>query len=582
MNKWSINNRGNNYINVSEKYNMHPLIAKLLLNRNIDEENFEKFMNPTSNNSYHNPFLMKDMEKAVDIILESIDRGDKIRIVGDYDQDGNSSIMTLLDGLGYFTDNLSYDIPHRIADGYGISNSIIDKCVEDGIDLIITCDNGISALSECEYALKKGLKIIVTDHHQTVKKDGVEIIPHANAVVNPQQSDCNYPFKSLCGAGVAYKLIQAINLKKGYEITECEDLLQYVAMGTVCDIVDLKDENRYFVIRGLKEINNTDNYGLQCLIKETSIKSEVNVYTLGFIIGPCINAAGRLDTAKIGVELFRDENMNNVESYAKILVKLNEERKKLTEEGFDRAVEIIENTDIKNDDILICNVNGIHESVCGIIAGRIKEKYNKPTVIFTSSENSGIIKGSGRSIEEYDIFSEFDKFRYLFESFGGHPMACGLSMKEENLDQFRKQINDNSKLTKDDLTKKILIDSSFYANKIDFDLIEELELLKPFGKANPKPLLGDKDLTVLSMDLIGKNKNVLKFKLIKNNKTIDAIMFSNAVEKYEYLKEKFGEYNINQLKNGFDCNVKIDIVYYPQINEFNNVKNIQLNIVDLR
>ncbi|MDU7926840.1 MAG: DHHA1 domain-containing protein, partial [Finegoldia magna] len=374
---------------------------------------------------------------------------------------------------GYFTDKLSYDIPNRMTDGYGISFNILDKCIEDNIDLIITCDNGISAIEQCDYAKQNGLKIIVTDHHQTIKHDGKEIIPNADAVINPQQQSCKYPFKSLCGAGVCYKLIQAINVKKGYGMLECENLLQYVAMGTVCDIVDLKDENRYFVTKGLEEINNTDNYGLKCLIDMTGIRNGVNVYSLGFIIGPCINAAGRLDTAKLGVELFRDENMDNVEAYAKILVDLNEKRKKLTEEGFNKAVEIIESTGLINDDILICNVEGIHESVCGIIAGRIKEKYNKPTLILTKSANENILKGSGRSISEYDIFKEFDEFREMFVSFGGHPMACGLSIEEDKLDEFRTKVNKNSRLTEEDFVKKILIDSSFYADKIDFDLIEE-------------------------------------------------------------------------------------------------------------
>lgn len=580
MNKWLINNRGNNFSEVSQRYNIHPLIAKILLNRNITD--FQTFLNPNAENSYHDPFLMKDMDKAVDIIINAIENDQNIRIVGDYDQDGNSSTMTLLDGLGYFTDKLSYDIPNRMTDGYGISFNIIDKCIEDNIDLIITCDNGISAIEQCEYAKQNGLKIIVTDHHQTIKHDGKEIIPNADAVINPQQQSCKYPFKSLCGAGVCYKLIQAINVKKGYGMLECENLLQYVAMGTVCDIVDLKDENRYFVTKGLQEINNTDNYGLKCLIEMTGIRNGVNVYSLGFIIGPCINAAGRLDTAKLGVELFRDENMDNVEAYAKILVDLNEKRKKLTEEGFNKAVEIIENTGLINDDILICNVEGIHESVCGIIAGRIKEKYNKPTLILTRSENENILKGSGRSISEYDIFTEFDEFREMFVSFGGHPMACGLSIEEDKLDAFRTKVNQNSKLTEEDFVKKILIDSSFYVDKIDFDLIEEIDRLRPFGKDNPRPILGDRDLEIIFAKMIGKNKNVLKLKLLKNNRTIDAILFSEAIEKYNYLLEKFGENVMSQLENSIACNAKIDIIYYPEINDFNNVKNIQLNLIDLR
>lgn len=580
MNKWFAKNNRKNYIEIGNKYKIHPLIAKLLDNRDV--ERLEQFINPSAENSYHDPFLMKDMQKAVSIIAKAISDNNKIRIVGDYDQDGNSSIMTLMDGLGYFTESLSYDIPDRIEDGYGISKRIIDKAIDDGIDLIITCDNGISALDEIAYAKEKNLKIIVTDHHQTIKEKDQEILPEADAVVNPQRQDCVYPFKKLCGAGVCYKLIQAMSLHYGNSLTDFEELLQYVAMGTICDIVDLVDENRYFVIEGLKQINNTENYGMQSLIKASSLNKEVDSYAVGYILGPAINAGGRLDTAKLGVELFLEENMDRIEDIAKKLVALNTERKNLTEKGLKEAIEIVENTGIKDDDILMIELHDIHESICGIIAGRIKEIYNHPCLILTETKDKDLLKGSGRSIEEYNIYEEFSKFRNLFLSFGGHPMACGLSIKKDDLAYFREKINENSQLTADDFVKKIYLDSSFYSDLIDFDLVNDIDKLKPFGKANPSPLLGDKNLKVIKMDLIGKNQNVLKFKLLKRDRLIDAIMFNEVENKLRYLEEKYGKDKISNLLAGIDENIYIDIVYSPQINEYKGFKNIQLVIKDFR
>ncbi|MDY6065691.1 MAG: single-stranded-DNA-specific exonuclease RecJ [Finegoldia sp.] len=580
MNKWFVKSNRKNYAKIGEKYKIHPLIAKLLDNRDIEDLN--QFIDPSPENSYHDPFLMKDMDRAVDIIKKAIADDKHIRIVGDYDQDGNSSIMTLMDGLGYFTENLSYDIPDRVEDGYGISKRIIDKAIYDGVDLIITCDNGISAIEEVSYAKEKGLELIVTDHHQTIKKDDDEVLPDADAILNPNRSDCKYPFKKLCGAGVAYKLVQAIGLSYGDSMTDFEELLQYVCMGTVCDLVDLVDENRYIVTEGLRQLNSTENYGIKSLIKASSLNKEVDAYALGYILGPAINAGGRLSTAKLGVELFLEENMDKVEAIAEKLVALNNERKKLTDDGLARAIEVIESTPIKNDDIMIVKVDGVHESVCGIIAGRIKERYNHPCLILTGTKEEEILKGSGRSIEEYNIFKGFNKFRDLFESFGGHAMACGLSIKEEKLEKFRTLVNEDSDLKQDDFAKKLYLDSSFYSDLISFDLIEELDRMEPFGKSNPAPLLGDKNLEILKLDLLGKNKNVLKFKLLSRGKPVDGIMFNEVQEKLEYLEKKYGKDKVSNLFSGLNSNVRIDIVYSPQINEYKGFKNIQLVIKDLR
>lgn len=569
---------------LASKFDISPVIAKLLINRDIPDENINSFLNPNFENSCHNPFLMKDMKKAVDIIISAIDNNRHIRIIGDYDQDGNSATMTLLDGLMFFTDNLSYAIPHRVDDGYGISNSMVKKAKDENVDLIITCDNGISAFEAIDYAKKLGIDIIITDHHQTIKNDeDCEKLPNADAILNPQQKDCNYPFKSLCGAGVAFKLVQGLYETLDGDMDYLMDLLEYVAMGTVCDIVDLVDENRFFVIEGLKKINSTENYGLKSLIKETGLKTEVNSYALGFILGPTINASGRLDDASKAIELFLEENIDLVEDYAKELVDLNTERKDLTEKGYEKIDNSIFLEKQEDKNILVLKDESIHESIAGIIAGRIKEKYHKPTIVFTKSKIDGILKGSGRSIEDYDMYKKLSEKRDLFESFGGHPMAAGMSIKEEKFYELREYLNINSGLTEDDLIPKIHMDSKLFANKIDFDLIEDINSLEPFGKGNSRPIFGDKNLIVKKMDILGKNKNVLKLKLLVRGKEIEGILFNDIDSILEQLKEKFGinEYNNLFLGMPLEDNL-VDIVYYPNINTFNNISRLQLVIKDIR
>ncbi|QQK07803.1 single-stranded-DNA-specific exonuclease RecJ [Miniphocaeibacter halophilus] len=574
MSKWFIKGSKVDYRIISKKYDINPIITKLLVNRNIDEKDMHKFLNPTYENSVHNPFLMKDMDKAVDMLIDSINNYEHIRIVGDYDQDGNSATMTLIDGIMIYNENISYAIPHRVEDGYGISKRIVDSAVEEKVDLIITCDNGITSFDVVEYAKSKGLKVIVTDHHQVKNENGVDVLPMADAVLNPNRQDCSYPFKKLCGAGVAFKLVQALYDKLDGDREYMLDLLEYVAMGTVCDVVDLVDENRYFVIEGLKRINNTENYGLKCLIKETGLKTEVNTYALGFIIGPCINAAGRLDSATLGIELFLEENMLKIEEIAKKLVSLNNERKKLTEEGLEKVEKIIVDENLNKNNILIVKEKSIHESIAGIIAGRIKEKYYKPTIVFTSSSEDGILKGSGRSIDEYNMFEEINKYNSMLNSFGGHPMAAGLSIKEELFEEFSSLLNENNPLEEDDLTPKIYLDSQLYANELTFDIIDEINTLEPFGKGNSKPVFGDKDIKINKLDIIGKNKNVIKFQFDIRNRLMEGIYFGDVSELLNYLENKF---NTNNYTNKF-----VDIVYYPNINEFNGNKNIQLVIKEVR
>ncbi|KWZ99865.1 single-stranded-DNA-specific exonuclease RecJ [Anaerococcus hydrogenalis] len=576
MTKWYIYNKKNNYLSNLKNKNISKLEALILANRDIVEADLvESFINP-SLDKLHDPYLFKDMKKAIDIIIETMENGESIRIFGDYDQDGISSTMTLLDGLLYFYDDISYDIPDRIIDGYGISDRMIDRAIEDRVSLVITCDNGITAIDQVKKLKENNIKVIVTDHHQVSKvKDGEwikQILPQADCVINPKRLDNTYPFDDLCGAGVAFKLMQALYQKLEGDLDYLYGLLEYVAMGTVCDIVSLTDENRIFVIEGLKRINNTEKLAIKALVEENSWNKEVNAYTLGFIIGPCMNATGRLSTAKLAIDMLMEDDIEKIHTYAKKLVSLNNERKDLTNVGLEKTLEIIKNKKYYKDDIIIVDVDNIEESVCGIIAGRIKEKFNKPTIIMTESSDKEILKGSGRSIEAYNIYKEVFEIKDLLESFGGHPMACGLSIKKEKVNEFRQKLNEKSKLKKEDFENIINIDAQIPVEKLSLEFAQSLERLEPFGKDNPKAKFADKNLLIKNLNMIGKNNNTMKMTLNKNGRDIDAIMF-NAKKEYKLLNDKF---NSNILGN------KIDAVFYPDINEFRGQKNLQLRLIDIR
>lgn len=576
MTKWYIYNKKNNYLANLKNKNITKLEALILANRDIVEADLvESFINP-SLDKLHDPYSLKDMKKAIDIIIETMENGESIRIFGDYDQDGISSTMTLLDGLLYFYDDISYDIPDRIIDGYGISDRMIDRAIEDRVSLVITCDNGITAIDQVKKLKENNIKVIVTDHHQVSKVEYGEwvkqILPQADCVINPKRLDNTYPFDDLCGAGVAFKLMQALYQRLEGDLDYLYGLLEYVAMGTVCDIVSLTDENRIFVIEGLKRINNTEKLAIKALVEENSWNKEVSAYTLGFIIGPCMNATGRLSTAKLAIDMLMEDDIEKIHTYAKKLVSLNNERKDLTNIGLEKTLEIIKNKKYYNDDIIIVDVDNIEESVCGIIAGRIKEKFNKPTIIMTESSDKEILKGSGRSIEAYNIYKEVFEIKDLLESFGGHPMACGLSIRKDMVDEFRKKLNEKSKLNKEDFENIINIDAQIPIEKLSLEFAQSLERLEPFGKDNPKAKFADKNLLIKNLNMIGKNKNTMKMTLNKNGRDIDAIMF-NAKKEYKFLNDKF---NSNILGN------KIDAVFYPDINEFRGQKNLQLRLIDIR
>lgn len=576
MTKWYIYNKKNNYLSNLKNKNITKLEALILANRDIvDPKVVDSFINPTLE-KLHDPFLLKDMEKAIDLIIETMENGESIRIFGDYDQDGISSTMTLLDGLLYFYDDISYDIPDRIIDGYGISDRMIDRAIEANVSLVITCDNGISAIDHVKRLKENGIKVIVTDHHQVSKKEDGEwveqILPQADCVINPKRLDNTYPFDDLCGAGVAFKLIQALYQRLDGDMEYLYGLLEYVAMGTVCDVVSLTDENRIFVREGLKRINNTEKLAIKALVEENSWNREVSAYTLGFIIGPCMNATGRLSTAKLAIDMLMEEDIEKIRTYAKKLVSLNTERKELTNIGLEKTLEIIKDKKYYNDDIIIVDVENIEESICGIIAGRIKEKFNKPTIIMTQSSQNGILKGSGRSIEAYNIYKEVFEIKDILESFGGHPMACGLSIRSDKVEEFRQKLNDKSKLKKDDFVNIINIDAQIPIDKLSLEFAESLQRLEPFGKDNPKAKFADKNLFIKNINMIGKNNNTMKMILNKNGRDIEAIKF-NAQKDYKYLSDKF---KTNIIGN------RIDAVFYPDINEFNGRRNLQVKLIDIR
>ena len=576
MTKWYIYNKKNNYLSNLKNKNITKLEALILANRDIvDPKVVDSFINPTLE-KLHDPFLLKDMEKAIDLIIETMENGESIRIFGDYDQDGISSTMTLLDGLLYFYDDISYDIPDRVIDGYGISDRMIDRAIEANVSLIITCDNGISAIDQVKRLKENGIRVIVTDHHQVSKKEDGEwveqILPQADCVINPKRLDNTYPFDDLCGAGVAFKLIQALYQRLDGDMEYLYGLLEYVAMGTVCDVVSLTDENRIFVREGLKRINNTEKLAIKALVEENSWNREVSAYTLGFIIGPCMNATGRLSTAKLAIDMLMEDDIEKIRTYAKKLVSLNNERKELTNIGLEKTLEIIKDKKYYNDDIIIVDVENIEESICGIIAGRIKEKFNKPTIIMTESSQDGILKGSGRSIEAYNIYKEVFEIKDILESFGGHPMACGLSIKSEKVEEFRQKLNDKSKLKKDDFVNIINIDAQIPIDKLSLEFAESLQRLEPFGKDNPKAKFADKNLFIKNINMIGKNNNTMKMILNKNGRDIEAIKF-NAQKDYKYLSDKF---KANIIGN------RIDAVFYPDINEFNGRRNLQVKLIDIR
>lgn len=563
--KWMVYAKKADFKQIASEYGIDQVLARIIRNRDIcGSKDIDMYLNGNLND-IHNPHSMKDADKFVDIITKKIEEHKPVRIIGDYDIDGICSIYILFCGLKAAGADVDYVVPHRINDGYGINEHLIDNAINEGIDTIVTCDNGIAAYNQVRYAKDNGITMIVTDHHDVpfeIKDDKkVYIVPPADAVINPKQADCDYPFKLLCGAGVAYKLISLLYDRLGLDKKELEDYIEFMAIATVGDIVDLIDENRIVVKYGLKHIAHTKNTGLRALIEECQLDiNNISSYHIGFVIGPCLNASGRLDTARQAIELMLCKDNEKAHNMAKELIALNNERKSMTEQETQKAIELVENTGLLKDRVLVIYLKDCHESIAGIIAGRIKERYYRPTFVITNAEDGA--NGSGRSIEGYNMYEEINKCKNVLTKYGGHPMAAGLSLAISDIDIFRKMLNDNAILTDEDLIPKMWIDVPMPVSYANIRLVNQLKLLEPFGKGNEKPVFADRNLYVKTASVIGKNKNVLRCQLETEDGT-----YVPAVQ--------FGINNIDDIPR---AGMRISIIYYPDINTFNGIMSLQIII----
>ena len=580
MAKWFVSAKRADFNSISEKYGISPVLARIIRNRDVVEDSdIEKYLNGKMEDLY-SPCLLKDMDKAVGIIKEKIQANKKIRVIGDYDVDGICATFILKRGLEKCGAVVDTVIPHRIKDGYGINELLIKEAYEEGIDTIVTCDNGIAAYEQLKYAASLGITCIVTDHHEVpyeMTEEGKQYrIPPAAAVIDPKQEDCLYPYKNICGGVVAWKLVTRLWEDDSVALEDRREILEFAGIATVCDVMELLDENRIIVKEALKSMENSVNLGLRALIRVHDLKSEkLSAYHLGFVIGPCFNATGRLDTAQRTLELLECKNEREAILMATQLKNLNESRKEMTEEGVEEAILEIEEKHLEEDKVMVVYLPKCHESLAGIIAGRIREKYYKPVFILTKAEEC--VKGSGRSIESYSMYEELTKCKELLLKFGGHKLAAGLSLEENNIEALRQVLNQNCTLTKEDMEEKILIDVPMPLSYVTNEFLEELEILEPFGTGNPKPVFAQKDIMFLSIRIMGKNKNMAKFSVEdETGKRFQLVLFRHLDKFLEDIKEKYGqdtwERFLNQNRNS---GVKMNVIYYPSFNEYMGKKEIQ-------
>lgn len=583
MEKWFLLRKGADFQKIGEKFHISPRTAALIRNREvIGDENIERYLYGTISDLYDG-MLMRDMDKAVEILKEKIQNQEKIRIIGDYDIDGVNSTYILLEGIRGLGGDVDIDIPDRMKDGYGLNKNLVERALDEGVDTIVTCDNGIAASEEIRYGKDMGMTVIVTDHHEIPyeeSEDGqkVYLLPAADAVVDPKREDCEYPFKGLCGAGVAYKLIEALYNACGQDVEDVDYLMENVAIATVGDVMDLVDENRIFVRQGLEMIKCTRNPGLRALVQCTQVPLErLSPYHIGYVLGPCMNASGRLDTAKRSLELLCAQTKKEADVLAGDLKALNDSRKELTEQAVNQAVEQVENTEIKEDKILVIYLPDCHESLAGIVAGRIRERYHKPVIVLTKAETGA--KGSGRSIETYHMYEGLNRCKDLLTKFGGHKLAAGMSLEEDNIGEFRQRLNELSGLTEEDMIEKVSIDMQMPLSVVGEDFIREISLLEPFGKGNPKPLFAEKEIEILSGRILGKNHNVMKLRVkSKEGCEIDAMYFGDIEKFREYMGEKYGKQMVEDMLCGRRTGMKISAAYYPDINEYMGKKTVQITI----
>ena len=586
MERWVLLRKGADFEEIGKKYQISPRLACLIRNRDvIGEEAVDRYLNGTISDLYDG-MLMKDMDKAIDILKEKILEDKKIRVIGDYDIDGVNATYILLEGLERLGADVDSDIPDRISDGYGLNRHLVERAYEAGVDTLITCDNGIAAADEIAYGKEMGMTVIVTDHHEVTfdEQDGEKRyrIPPADAVMDPKQPDCLYPFKGLCGAAVAYKLMEALWESMGKDSADLDDLIENVAIATIGDVMDLEDENRIFVKEGLQMLRRTKNPGLKALIECTGIdKNSLNSYHIGFVLGPCINASGRLDTAKRALELLRAGTQKEADILAGDLKALNDSRKDMTEEAVKQAEEQVETTTISKDKVLVVYLPDCHESLAGIVAGRIRENYYKPVFVLTDAEEG--VKGSGRSIDGYHMYEELNKCKELLTKFGGHRLAAGLSLPKENVGKFREMLNKNCTLTEEEMKEKVTIDMEMPFGCVTEGLVKELELLEPFGKGNTKPVFAARDVTLLGARILGKNRNVLKLQVQDvNGCRIEAMLFHHADDFLGKLEEQYGKTEVEALLKGRGRQIRISMTYYPDINEYMGKKTPQIVVTHYR
>ncbi len=573
MEKWYVAAKKADFDKWAREFQISPVVARILRNRDLlEEKEVQKFLYGKLEDCY-SPWLLKDMDKAVGLILEAIEEQLFIRVIGDYDVDGICSSYILTKGLQVLGAKVDTAIPHRIYDGYGLNDHLIELAAQDGVGMIITCDNGIAAAPQIELAASMGIKVIVTDHHEVpyVEENGVriELLPPALAVVDPKQEQCSYPYKSICGGVVAYKLIQALAERTKNELLEevLEELLEFAALSTVCDVMELKDENRILVKEGLKRLKNTKNQGLRALIEVNEIKPEkLAAYHLGFVLGPCLNATGRLDTAKRALELLQSTTKVDAMSAARELKELNDSRKNLTLQGVAEAEQYVEANHMEQDKVMVIYLPEVHESLAGIIAGRVREKYNHPVFILTKGEEG--VKGSGRSTEAYHMYEAMTQVKHYFTKYGGHKLAAGLSMQEEDIASLRKELNENCKLTKEDFLPKVHIDVPMPLSYADDKLAKELELLEPFGVGNPKPLFAQKELIFKAGYKMGANKTCARYRVQTLEGREEWLVFFGDLNAFgAYLDEKYGQGSESNLYEG-KGNFALSIVYQLGINSY--------------
>lgn len=575
-------NKGADFKGIGNKFHIDPVTARIIRNREvIGDEEIHSFLAGTLQ-ELPDVHLMQDLDLLVELLDQKINEKAKIRIIGDYDIDGVMSSYILYRALTRCGAQVDVAIPNRITDGYGLNRNLITEALECGVDTILTCDNGIAAIEEIAYAKEAGMTVLVTDHHEIPFKDvdgeRIYMRSEADAIVNPYQKTCTFPYKDLCGAGVAWAVIVALYEKNNIEQREVEDLLEFVAFATVGDIMSLTGLNRILVKEGLKRIHHTTNIGMRALVSQCGLLPEqIDTYHFGFVLGPCINAAGRLDTARRALRLFISESPEEAAEIADELVVLNEERKEMTRQGVEEAKQLVEEGGYEKDPVLILYLPDVHESIAGIIAGRIREYYYRPTFILTKAEDG--VKGSGRSTEEYSMYEQMCKCSNLLTKFGGHPMAAGLSLPEENVELFRKQMNENCPFRAEEIVQTIHIDVPMPVDYVTNALVEEFSILAPFGKDNPKPVFADRNLKISRMWVIGKNQNVLRMTLVsEQGRPLSAIYFGDIEAMRTYLVEQYGTQEVEKAFHGRENNMQISIVYSPKINTYKDSETLQFEI----